>query len=75
MYSSIAITALSGLALVNAQTIPNVNATAPPPGATLIEGSPTYDGMVEKGVTGLLGNAKITTNNPAGVSNGTHASI
>lgn len=58
MHSAIAIAALSGLAFVNAQA----------PGAILIEGSPVYDGPVIPGITGKLGNAAVTTNNPLGVS-------
>lgn len=54
MHSTIALAALSGLALVNAQI----------PGATTIEGSPTYDGLPVPGTTGKLGNAAITQNNP-----------
>lgn len=54
MYSTIALAALSGLALVNAQVL----------GATTIEGSPTYDGLPVPGTTGKLGNAAITQNNP-----------
>ena len=55
MYSTITIAAaFSGLALVNAQV----------PGATTIEGSPTYDGPIVPGTTGKLGNAAITQNNP-----------
>ena len=54
MHSAIALAALSGLALVNAQI----------PGATTIEGSPTYDGLPVPGTTGKLGNALITQNNP-----------
>ena len=60
MHSAIALAALSGLAIVKAQ--------APVPGATLIEGSPTYDGPLIPGITGKLGNALITNNNPLGVS-------
>lgn len=58
MHSAIALAALSGLAFVNAQA----------PGAILIEGSPVYDGPVIPGITGKLGNAAVTTNNPLGVS-------
>ena len=58
MHSAIAFAVLSGLAVVKAQT----------PGATLIEGSPSYDGPVIPGITGKLGNALITNNNPLGVS-------
>ena len=54
MHSTIAFAALSGLALVSAQV----------PGATTIEGSPTYDGLPVPGTTGKLGNAAITQNNP-----------
>ena len=54
MHFSIALAALSGLALVNAQV----------PGATTIKGSPTYDGFPVPGTTGKLGNAAITQNNP-----------
>ena len=54
MHSSIALAALSGLALINAQV----------PGATTIKGSPTYDGLPVPGTTGKLGNAAITKNNP-----------
>lgn len=54
MHSAIALAALSGLALVNAQV----------PGATTIEGSPTYDGLPVPGTTGKLGNAAITQHNP-----------
>ena len=50
MHSTIALAALSGLALINAQV----------PGATTIEGSPTYDGLPVPGTTGKLGNAAIT---------------
>ena len=60
MHSAIAFAALSGLAIVKAQ--------APVPGATLIEGSPSYDGPIIPGITGKLGNALITNNNPLGVS-------
>ena len=60
MHSSVAFAILSGLALASAQT--------PPPGGVLIEGSPSYDGPVVPGTTGKLGDAKITTNNPAGVT-------
>ncbi|KAK4695248.1 hypothetical protein P7C71_g2473, partial [Lecanoromycetidae sp. Uapishka_2] len=58
MHSAIALAALSGLGLVYAQT----------PGAELIEGSPVFDGPVIPGTTGKLGNAAITTDNPAGVT-------
>lgn len=58
MHSALAFAVLSGLAVVKAQT----------PGATLIEGSPSYDGPVIPGITGKLGNALITNNNPLGVS-------
>jgi hypothetical protein len=58
MYYAIALASLSGFALVNSQV----------PGATLIEGSPRYDGPIIPGITGKLGNAAITTNNPLGVS-------
>lgn len=54
MHSTIALAALSGLALVRAQV----------PGATTIEGSPTYDGLPVPGTTGKLGNAAITQDNP-----------
>ncbi|CAD6569831.1 MAG: hypothetical protein ASARMPREDX12_003087 [Alectoria sarmentosa] len=54
MHSTIALAALSVLALVSAQV----------PGATTIEGSPTYDGLPVPGTTGKLGNAAITQNNP-----------
>lgn len=54
MHSTIAFAALSGLVLVHAQV----------PGATTIEGSPTYDGLPVPGTTGKLGNAAITQNNP-----------
>lgn len=54
MHSTFALAALSGLAIVNAQI----------PGATTIEGSPTYDGLPVPGTTGKLGNAAITQNNP-----------
>ncbi|KAL2043303.1 hypothetical protein N7G274_003609 [Stereocaulon virgatum] len=58
MYYATPLTSLSGFALVISQV----------PGATLIEGSPTYDGPIIPGITGKLGNAAITTNNPLGVS-------
>ena len=55
MYFTITVVAaLSGLALVSAQV----------PGATTIEGSPTYDGLPVPGTTGKLGNAAITQDNP-----------
>lgn len=57
MYFAIALAILPGFSLVNSQVL----------GATLIERSPS-DGPVIPGVTGKLGNAAITTNNPLGVS-------
>ena len=63
MYSKTLIVALSGLALANAapQTQP-----AGPPNAT-VQGSPVYDGPPAL-VTGELGDAPVTMNNPAGVT-------
>ena len=54
MHPTFALAAFSGLALASAQI----------PGATTIEGSPTYDGLPVPGITGKLGNAAITQNNP-----------
>jgi hypothetical protein len=53
MHSAIALAALSGLALLNAQAV---------------LGAGTIDGPVIPGTTGKLGNAPITTSNPAGVT-------
>ena len=63
MYSKTRIVALSGLALAVAvpQTQP-----AGPPNAT-IQGSPVYDGPPAL-VSGKLGDAPVTMNNPAGVT-------
>ena len=72
MYTSAALAALTSFALVNAQSpVPNdplLGGSPAPPGAVLIEGSPSYDGPVIPGTTGKLGNALVTTNNPAGVT-------
>ncbi|MCJ1226028.1 hypothetical protein MMC12_002677 [Toensbergia leucococca] len=54
MYSQLLLSALGGLALVNAQVTP------------LIDG--TIDGPVVPGTTGKLGNAAITESNPSGVT-------
>ena len=62
MHSTIFAVALSGFALISAQTQP-----AGPPNQT-VEGSPVYDGVIIPGTTGELGNAPITNGNPVGVT-------
>lgn len=63
MYSKTLIVALSGLAFVTA--VPQTQPAGPP--NTTVQGSPVYDGPPAL-VTGELGDAPVTMNNPAGVT-------
>lgn len=64
MHSVIAIAALLGQAVVQAQNPP----AATPSNAVIIGGDASYDGPVIPGTTGKLGDAQVVTGNPVGVT-------
>ena len=64
MYNNVLLSALSGLALVSAQTASNPAVPSTTAEVPTIEGALTYDGPPVIGFTGPGGNATIQANNP-----------